>query len=151
MCNVCGHDLAVNYIIRDGAGKHFVVGCDCVLKTDDTQLTTEVKERRKRLERIRKADRKRLERIRKAEKWQAECAIRTERHQARVAEATTANRWMLDILATKSGSGFVQSIVYQLTQGEKLVRELSDGQRRVLRDIYNETSQATSFEDRLKG
>lgn len=41
-CDVCGTGIHNHYVIQDANGKRFVVGCDCVAKTDDSKLITAV-------------------------------------------------------------------------------------------------------------
>lgn len=64
-CHACYRDITVAYVIESADGKRFVVGCECVLKTDDTHLITRVEAAKR--ERNRKANRKRAE-VKRAEK-----------------------------------------------------------------------------------
>ena len=42
-CEVCGMSLQNNVVIRDAAGKHFVVGTDCAEKSDDTKIVSKTR------------------------------------------------------------------------------------------------------------
>lgn len=62
-CYVCGMALTVNYLIRDAKGKKFAVGCECVKKTGDTVLTSDMKEKRLARDRAKRAEKREAKRI----------------------------------------------------------------------------------------
>lgn len=68
-CHACYRDISVAYVIESSDEKRFVVGCECVLKTDDTKLITEVEAAKR--ERNRIASRKRAEVKRQAKMVEA--------------------------------------------------------------------------------
>ena len=65
-CGICGAPLKLNYLIHTADGKKFAVGCECVLKADDGNLTTQMKEEKRRRERE-KREAKRMDAVRARE------------------------------------------------------------------------------------
>lgn len=151
-CEVCGTGINHNFVCRNAAGAHFVVGSDCVAKLGDTRLTTEVEE----LERSRQ---RRLARARREAQWrrEAEARLSKEREEnggltryeieqrkrdeqlkaaeARAAQAAIENQWLIGVLRRVPSNGaFIPDMI------DKLHREpLADLWPRainVLREIY---------------
>ena len=150
-CQVCGHDLTWNYVLRNAEGKCFVVGCDCVMKSGNDKLMTVVQYEKKKAENIRNA------RIRE-EKWKRECEARDakereknggktdhelyiEREEIRKRELAEQkrlnnikNQWLAQLLSSQNGD-FCQSIAKQLYEGKGL-DEFSDRCLFIMWDIY---------------
>ncbi len=53
-CDYCGTSLVHNFVIRDAAGTHFIVGSDCVNKTGDAELITVTEAARREFERTKR-------------------------------------------------------------------------------------------------
>jgi hypothetical protein len=152
-CESCGMSLTNNVVIRDANRKHFVVGCDCAGKTNDTKLTTKVALLEKaRLRKI-KEDRQAAERIAREARIAADLASQRERNNGltdaevaaqtarieaeRVAEHFTAeNGWLISVLRGMSGD-FVQSMARQLERAA--FSELSDRCQSILCEIYSKS------------
>lgn len=152
-CDVCGTGIHNHYVIRDAAGKKFVVGCDCVEKTNDTKLITAVKnEERLRSKakrdaaRQQKRDEERANRIALEEKERsenggftlAEIAAKN-REKDRLAEMEkhrTENAWLLEVLRGQSGD-FVHSMIQELQQ--RSIQSLSPRCVSILKDIYGKS------------
>lgn len=75
-CAMCGVGLTNNYIIRSADGKKHAVGCDCVLKINNTRLTTDIKE----LQRKARREKKEAERQAKAAAYEAELQAQKDRN-----------------------------------------------------------------------
>ena len=130
-CAACGTGLMNNFVIRDAVGKHFVVGCDCVRKTDDAKLVkrADLLEKR-RVKALREAARKAEWEKRVAHRLAAEAAerernggltdaevaakARTEAEAAKAVEFTAANSWLIDAL-NADGGNFATSVASDLT------------------------------------
>ncbi len=66
-CAICGMALTVNYLINSADGKKFAVGCECVRKADDRNLTSAMNEKRLERERAKRAAKKEEKRQAKEE------------------------------------------------------------------------------------
>ena len=64
ICTVCGQAIVINCIVRDGTGKIFPVGSDCIKKAGDAGMTSSVKEWQN--ARVREKRRKKAEEEREA-------------------------------------------------------------------------------------
>lgn len=73
-CDYCGNGIMHNFVVRDGAGCHFVVGCDCARKSGDSKVITEAEN----LERLRK---KALAEEKRRERWERKCQEREAREE----------------------------------------------------------------------
>lgn len=142
-----------NVVIRDAAGAHFVVGCDCAAKTNDAKLTTEVDLLEKSRQRARKdatakAEREaREQRIRADQEEQrarnggkTDVEVIEERRrseeQARREKVAADNSWLIQVLKGRPGD-FVESMIQEL-QTES-INSLSPRCRAILRDIYGKS------------
>lgn len=76
-CSVCGTPLVHNFLIVDGAGAKFSVGCDCVKKIGNTALITSIE--KERLKHNREKARAKREEKRKAEYAAREAMLDQER------------------------------------------------------------------------
>jgi hypothetical protein len=132
-CDICGTSLCNHYLCRDANGRHFVVGCDCVMKLDDSKLTTAVEKaetaRRRRLSQERRAekDRKRiaahvaaLDAQRERNGGLTDREVEDRQRQAeqarKVKRIAAANQWLIDGLqpANNGGQGFVADMIARL-------------------------------------
>lgn len=149
-CDICGTGIHNHFVIKDATGRNFVVGCDCVMKTDDTKLITAVeKAERDRKRAIRKAandakwERIREERIAaeaaeraanggktlreiEADKRAAELAAKTAKH-------TSENMWLIKVLDSMPGD-FCASMSTKLESNP--IGDLSDRCIEIMADIY---------------
>jgi len=149
-CDVCGTGIHNHYVIQEAGGKRFVVGCDCVAKTDDSKLITavendrRVRDRAKRraasevkyaAERQRRIDAEQTERSANGGKTLRE--IDEESRQAALIVAREKyqkeNWWLIHIIQGMSGE-FIQSMTDKLCEGP--ISGLSDRCVSILRDIY---------------
>lgn len=146
-CNHCGMPIRNNYIIRDSSGKKFVVGSECVLKTDDESLKNAVKVAAARLRREQARQRKHDKERAKRAAWEASpegkaeiayrakaAAAREEREKARTHKVVGRFGFVLDALDGASGD-FAASIARQIRAGE------APGGRalRIVGEIYAKT------------
>lgn len=130
-CYSCGMSLVHNVIIRDKAGKHFVVGMDCAARTHDTELISEAEAlERARLKELReiKAEEERKARAARREAelaaerernggltdWEVKEKAREDEAAAREARYSAENAWLLDVLAEVYPGDFVTSICRDL-------------------------------------
>lgn len=100
MCDFCGTCIRYCYQIQSADGRTFVVGCDCVAKTDDTQLEEQVR----RAERAyrRELERKAWEPIRAAREAERAAAVAAwrEAHAGELAELEMcSDPWVRRLLA----------------------------------------------------
>lgn len=104
-CNYCSTPIVNQFHVESADGKRFIVGCECIKKTDDTVLIQRVSRAMRELSRIRKADRFRS----LVEIARRECETLIVRHAGRldsIPENVPASvgpptllswsRWMLD-------------------------------------------------------
>jgi hypothetical protein len=150
-CDFCGNGIRYCCHIRSADGKSFIVGTDCVrrLESEDNRLLTAVERD--------VAEREQVKRTAKRQaKWEADRLARESELQSQrdrnggltdweigenarlqaerelEAKMTAANGWLLEILA---GDGsFIQDMAATLRRNA--LGTLSDGQFRILRDIY---------------
>lgn len=130
-CAHCGMGLKYNYLIHSSDGQRFAVGSECVLKTGDTRLGSEVE--RLEAERRREAARIKREAKREAQR-QAWLAGKAERDAAREAEeraraererpAREARRaawaFVVPVLRSQFGSPFCQSMADAIERGDAI-------------------------------
>jgi hypothetical protein len=147
-CQVCGVGLLLNFVLQDNTARRFVVGCDCVRKLDDTELTTAVAiaERQHRRDLRRAADARRIQGLvaEAAIKERAErdlnggktlAELEQERRNQLVRQTAIDNEPFLTPLCAAHPGDFVRSMIYDLTHGVKAV-DCTRGQKSVLASIY---------------
>jgi vacuolar-type H+-ATPase subunit H len=139
-CDYCGTGIAYECVIQSADGRQFVVGCDCVLKTDDRGLVSAVKlaQRKARQEKAaakhkaaweaERPERERRQRVRDIIASERSFAARN-----REAAMTEQNGWLIDVLNGMSGD-FVASMAEQLRTNR--LGDLSDRCISILREIY---------------
>lgn len=139
-CNYCHTGIAYEFQILSADGKRFVVGCDCVNKTDDRGLIDAVKlAQKKRRQEIAIAEREaRLEATRPQRERRQRTAdiLASERaFAARKREAAMVQRngWLIDALNRAPG-GFAANMAEMLRTN--FIRDLSDRCIAIMRDIY---------------
>lgn len=149
-CDVCGTGIHNHFVIADSAGHRFVVGCDCVMKTDDTKLMTEAKaaeRKRLRAARQKKAEEQReIDRLDWVARLEAERAAnggltngeviqraKDEEKRQIAIKFSAENDWLLKVIRGMSGD-FIDSMVEQLETGP--IRRLSDRCVSILGEIY---------------
>ena len=107
-CDACGAGLRYVFWVRDGVGTQYKVGCDCVLKTNDTKLIRVVNEAQKKINEA-KAEAKRAKEEEKrvaehAAKLQAQREknggltdreLSEQKSRQRIVEAKEFNGWLL--------------------------------------------------------
>jgi hypothetical protein len=151
-CDVCGTGIRNHYVIQDATGKRFVVGCDCVMKTDDSRLMSETKAmERKRQREIREAKRRYKWEL---QRHQANAALDAQRQRnggltdSEVAERERAaksvelanqmaevNGWLIDVLNNVGySSDFISAMIDKLH--EVPVRDFHERLLGVLASIY---------------
>ncbi len=151
-CDICGHPLVANYVLENADGRRFVVGCDCVTRSGDTRLTTEVEE----------AERERQRKLRQARQraeWAAKQAARAAQERAdnggktlaeiqaervreaaqkaaqRAVHAAAENGWLIQVLEGVPTNGeFLPSMIDTLHR--EPAAGLSDRCLQILGDIY---------------
>lgn len=151
-CDVCGNGIRNHHVIRNAEGTFFVVGSDCVAKTNDATLSTAAKvAEKKRQKDLRHASRERARLERLAEReveldeqrqrngGPTDQEIQDEKRQAdeeaNRAKYRVENEWLLDELYRVAySSDFVDSMITSLERSP--LDELSDRCRSILQDIY---------------
>lgn len=150
------HGQRLRVQIQTLPGLHrLATGSDCVRKTDDSKLITaiEAKERTERRKKRIEAENRKWEERR--DQYAANLQAQRDRNggltdeeisfkkqaEARKAKAQAtmeANAWLTDILAplAKEKPGFVASIYYELSRGERLACNLPERALEILADIY---------------
>lgn len=139
-CDYCSTGIAYEYVIRSADGREFVVGCDCVLKTDDRGLIDAVKleQRRQRQAKKHAELAERLERTRPQRERReltrriiaSERAFAARKREAAMAEQ---NGWLIDTINGMPGD-FIESMIEKLRTNR--LCDLSERCINILRDIY---------------
>lgn len=155
-CDSCGMALQNNFVIRDANGKHFVVGCDCVRKTEDAKLVDRAEYLEKQRQKaIREAKRQAAWEARRAAQeaelqaqrdrngglTDAEAAAkqRAEAEEQQRKQVTAENGWLLDVLSrVLYQSNFVDSLMNDLQS--RRTSSLSDRCLAILAEIYAKTA-----------
>jgi hypothetical protein len=144
-CDFCGQGIATCVQVRSADGKNFIVGCDCAEKTYP-ELKESVKEIRSEVTREQSAERRAKQAEARSAKWAAEVAARADEwaaqrakekaeREARALAATTANKWLIDVLLDVGyKSDFVESMIETLQENH--VSHLSQKVQNILRNIY---------------
>lgn len=149
-CDYCGTGIMNNYVVKNAEGKAFVVGCDCVAKTDDTRVISQAKNLKRIHDRKLRDERRKREQAERVAKYEAEMETQRERNGGKTdreieiekQEAEDAkkresfrqeNKWMRDVLYGVSGN-FAESMLRELERCR--VRDLSDRCVLILQDIY---------------
>lgn len=165
-CQSCGMCLKNNVVIRDANRKHFIVGCDCAEKTDDTRLITQTQKlERDRLNLIRERKRQQeraerearivadLEAQRQRNGGRTDAEVEAERvkaeGEANRAKWTAANGWIIDVLKVNTNSDFCQSIARELETAPSFPR-LSGRVYTIVRDIYGKETGGRSGSKKWK-
>lgn len=133
-CAVCGMGIVHHFIIRDSAGTLFAVGGDCVAKTDNTKLVSEMTA-------IKNKAKREAAQAKRLANHQAElAAAEAEREEQRqrnggltdyeIAEKAKRDAWEAkvqaaraehaDLFAALEGSDFGQSILHGFVESGKL-------------------------------
>jgi hypothetical protein len=150
-CEYCGTPIKNHCVIRDSAGKHFVVGCDCVRKTEDGKLIDTVeKARRAILTEARDNARRAMytDRI-EAEKEandlagfglktdvEVESDFRESQNEIRRAAIVEANKWLTEVLSgIRTAGEFIPSMLRDL-DGRVFAADLFPNALRILSEIY---------------
>lgn len=142
ICDACGMCLMNNFIIRDSQGKHFVVGCDCVRKTHDAPVISQVKA-------FQAKERKAKKDAERQARWEADAPARAaknariESYQAARAaiaegakdERARASKWLSDVLGNTPGD-FAQSVRSELAHDGASLNQKSDRFAQIMADIY---------------
>lgn len=151
-CDYCSQGIMYECVIKSSDGKTFVVGCDCVRRTNVNNRVLSEMERG--FAQLKKAERD----AKREAKWQEERArleaelqkqrdrnggltddqlarkAEEARHQANMAKIVKLNGWLLDVLAKVNQGPFVESMQQEL--GRRTICNLSERARYVLREIY---------------
>lgn len=152
-CDACHTGIHNHFIIRDKNGKHFKVGCDCVGKTYDTKLISEVKLAEKRRQKLIRAAKREAEwQFRQQQSLEREAAERLANNGLTLAEiakserqsvvdanrerCTSENLWLLKTLDGMNGD-FVASMIEKLENNR--AADLSDRCLQILSEIYGRT------------
>lgn len=130
-CNVCGMSLVNNVVIRDAAGKHFVVGLDCAGKSGDSKLVTQAEKleaarQRQKREAKRDEERQAREAARLAElqaqrdrnggltDYELAEKKRADAAQALAGKSRQENAWLIEVLRGEYQGDFVKAMIAQL-------------------------------------
>ena len=145
-CYYCGHGLNYNYVIKSSDDRVFVVGSECVQKTNSEKLVSQQKQIASKA----KAEKKRVERevaweagrvdreARAAERAEAD-RISKEVEAQQTKDIAEMNTWMTDLLDSQNGS-FCSDISSKLKNDRIAVMDLSDRVVEILREIYTKAS-----------
>jgi len=150
-CDVCGTGIHNHCVIRDANGKHFVVGCDCVEKTDDSKLITATKNANRL--RVKAAKAEKAAKQREQQRLNSLAVLESERaanggltnselaekkfqadSQSQREKFSLENKWILDVLKQCYQGDFVVSMIENLER--RSLWELSDRGIRILCEIY---------------
>ncbi len=131
-CDFCLTSISNVFWISGVDGNEFKVGCDCVLKTEDRNLSKEVKDLKRTHARELRAAKKMRATAERAEKRQREAVEDSERIEANYAVELHA----LDLLAKLPGfpGEFGASVAAQIREG----RVLSARQRALIEKLWAE-------------
>lgn len=157
-CDSCSTGIRYQFFILSHDGKTSKVGIDCIRKLDDgnNSLLNDAERAMAKLEREKKDAEIKAKRDARNAKIEAdlesqrvrnggltdyevaENARKQKQMELRVA-MTAVNGWLLDVLGNRDDSyGFVANMIEQLKM--KPVKELSEKQMAILRDIYAKTT-----------
>lgn len=141
-CAHCGMPLVNNYLIQSADGRKFSVGCECVAKTGDKALGTEVDRKRLALDRAKRAAarQRKWDAYRQSDAFQQQAREREEaalrRQQEEAAKAAAIREmyaFLLPPLRSQNQSEFITGMIQQIEEGR-----LSPSPRLqdILSDIY---------------
>jgi hypothetical protein len=146
-CQVCSNGIMNNYVVRDANGKKFVVGCDCVAKTDDSKMEDEVKVINRKVkaelrqaawgEKMAKISQKannEAERQRSVNGGLTDAEIAKAAADAKAAANAAQFDWLLSVL-DGNGSEFAFSIADEIRRGRN-PSAFSDRCLSIIADIY---------------
>jgi hypothetical protein len=140
ICDVCGHELMNNYVIRSKDGKTFVVGSECVLKSGDGGLVERVKLEERKRRKAKENEKRRLQ-------WEAETPLREAKDRVcreiqdrkreiekELSQVILAeNTWFIEVLTTINGD-FAASLAEDLRH--KSMGDLSEKCLTICGEIY---------------
>lgn len=152
ICEVCGQSLMNNFVVQSADGKRFVVGCDCVTKTGDSMLITEVQAKERARKRELRREKARIEREAKQQAFNLEMQAQRERNNGltdyEVAEKQRRdamkaeqerhkqdNLWLIDAIYQAPGD-FVQAMIAKLEKEPFNAGYFSVGQFRALVNVW---------------
>lgn len=141
-CAHCGMPLVNNYLIHSSDGRKFSVGCECVAKTGDKALGTEVDRERLALDRAKRAAarQRKWDAYRQSDAFQQQAREREEAERRREEEEAAKRAavrqmyaFLLPALRGANQTEFIRGIVQQIEEGS-----LRPGDRLhdILSDIY---------------
>lgn len=112
-CDHCGTGIINHFVIQSSDGVRFVVGCDCVMKTGDAGLVSEIKRIRSERARLRRAEKRAEARKERARQWKRDAKARRRAAFAefgddlRIVWPHRKNGFIRDVLARFARTGYL--------------------------------------------